>query len=245
MAYARRKDMFVRIGGEKGQKPDEFLTRSQLVAGQNIWFDYLDNWDIRINATTGGGGVTGIRMITLEAQVVQKDPDAVKHYATEDATVYSVLTAENKKTYGTAVFLDIVHNWNLSHKDKFIAEMIDKRPYVGTANPGIHSLPKIIGVDSNTVRIWATFDPGIAVSGGLFEHNRINPRFWVGLENSTKNAERIAKASGWGESIKNAAMGNTMFMDTRQYPTVQNIADQKTLVAIPPYYRVSLMEVVE
>lgn len=246
MAYARRKDMFVRLGVEKAQKPDEALARSQIIPGTNITFDYLDNYDIRINAKTGtGGGQFGIRMITLEAKVTQKDPDNVKHYATEDESPYNVLTATHKKRYGTAVFLDIVHNWNLSHRDKFIAEIIDKRPAVSQANPGIHSLPKIIGVDENTVRVWATFDPGIAVDGGAFEHNRINPRFWVSLNNSTKESHRISKGAGWANSIKNAEMKNTLLLDTRAYPQTAEVSDQKALVMTPPFYRISLMEVIE
>ena len=243
MAYAKRKDMFVRVGGEKAQKADEFLTRSQIIPGTNVWFDYLDNYDIRINAMTGGGGGgAGIRMITLEAEVVQKDPERIKHYATEAQDTYSDI---QKHKHGTAVFLDIIHNWNLDHKDKFIAQVIDRRPGVVPSGKSMHSLPKIHGVDGNTIRVWATWDYGYNLGGGQYEYNRTNPRFWVSLNDSAKETIRRTKDTNWVSTIKDEPMKNTMLMDPRGYNGISEISDQSQLVTATPYFRISIAEVVE
>ena len=63
----QRHDLGNRIAGEKGQLPDEFLTRSQVLPGKNIRFDYLDNHDILINAETGVGanGLKILRSLTV------------------------------------------------------------------------------------------------------------------------------------------------------------------------------------
>ena len=247
MAYARRKDMFVRLGVEKAQKPDEALARSQIIPGTNITFDYLDNYDIRINATTGTspGTSTGIRMITLEAYVTQKNPEKVKHYATEAQDTFSNIDATHKIKHGTAVFLDIVHNWNLNHKDKFIAQTIDRRPGVVSGEKALHSLPKIHGVDANTIRVWATFDPGYHLGGGNYEYNRLNPRFWVNLDDSALDAARRQKEGAWVGTIKEGDMKNTMFVDQRGYNGIADIAGQNELVRALPYFRISIAEVVE
>ena len=47
----KRIDLFARTAGEKAQKPDEFITKSQLVAGSRVTLEPQDNHDIKINAS--------------------------------------------------------------------------------------------------------------------------------------------------------------------------------------------------
>ena len=46
-----RIDLFARTAGEKAQKPDEFITKSQLVAGSRITLEDQENFDIKIVAS--------------------------------------------------------------------------------------------------------------------------------------------------------------------------------------------------
>lgn len=45
------------VAGEKARKADEFVTKSQIVAGDNVEITTDDNGDLLINATTDGGGI--------------------------------------------------------------------------------------------------------------------------------------------------------------------------------------------
>ena len=53
----RRIDFLARGAGEKAQKPDEFITKSQLTAGSGVTLEVQDNLDIRIsrNGNIDGG----------------------------------------------------------------------------------------------------------------------------------------------------------------------------------------------
>jgi len=152
-----RRDFGVRGAFEKAVKGDEAITKSQLVPGTNITFDYLDNQDIRINAITGGTttSTTGNRMLVA-------DVDLAITPLVGQGTIHKNLQ-ESGRHFGTAKYVDIYHNWNLKTKDHFQHSIVDITNYglgyesIHTTSP--HSVPKVVGLDSNRLRIWATDSP--------------------------------------------------------------------------------------
>lgn len=65
----RRIDFQSRGAGEKAQKPDEFITKSQLIAGSRVTLEPQENHDIKISAM---GNVDGgfANSIYLPSQIV-------------------------------------------------------------------------------------------------------------------------------------------------------------------------------
>lgn len=180
MALSERKDFGVRLAFEKGRKSDEGITRSQLQPGNNIYFDYLTNWDIRINALTSGN-ISGIRNMIAYVRTNLRPPDYYIHLDLQDETAIGsdpLVDAHNKQFFGTAVFQDVYHNWNLPSKDHFTYSIEDLRD---NSSPSVvdfsamQSLPHVVGVDANHVRIWAT---------NPMHLTRFDPRLWVDVDGS-------------------------------------------------------------
>ena len=192
MAFAQRKDLGVRTAGEKAQKPDEFLTRSQLVPGTNITFDYLGNWDIKINALTGGGGGDGVdcckRIISGELlftwQESYDENDAMfnqyalsknssgndyYHVGVDNLATTDLITTgkiSKQRWFNTLVYTDIVHNWGLADPNNFLFSIIDLRDGI-TGIGSYNFIPKLVGINENTVRIWVGLLPfGTFTSAG-------------------------------------------------------------------------------
>ena len=141
--FAERKDLGVRVAGEKARLADEFITRSQVVAGTNITLDTLPNFDIRISAVGGGGGGVQARQLTVDLWPVNRPAgglglpvDIANHY------------------YASVGYVDLTHNWNLFNKDSFHFTWVDLASAPGI-NAARHSCPRAVGLDANTVRIWA------------------------------------------------------------------------------------------
>lgn len=166
MSNILRQDLGVRLAMEKGQLPDEGLTRMQLQPGNNIYFEYASNWDIIIHANVpagGGGGAAARRMMTGELSIDNfysaafNESAADLHVAVLDKDNG---TAEARRFYGTAKFKDIHHNWKLSTKDAFLITIIDER--TGVSGPySIHSIPKVVAINDNTIRIFVTDIPSL------------------------------------------------------------------------------------
>jgi hypothetical protein len=153
-----RKDLGMRVAGEKGQKADEFLTRSQPQPGRNIYFEYLPNHDIVIHANTGVG-VAGQDLKMVSGIItIDWEPEYSKSHADYFLSLENPSANDYCFHYGDAVCADIVHNFGLSNKDAFLATLIRvETELIGVAQyPSLHSVPKIVGIDGNTVRIWAT-----------------------------------------------------------------------------------------
>lgn len=176
MSFPRRQDFGVRGAGEKAQVSDEWLTRSQVIQGQNIWFEYLANHDIRINALAGGGGGGSDidcckRMITAEIQMNHSNDYYLENFFNQTSGNRHISTMDNvngvasdRRQFGTKVSFDIAHNWNLSKQDAFISNIMDlRRPPAGTYSTD--SKPRIVGIDENRVRIYFNDIP--AVFGSL------------------------------------------------------------------------------
>lgn len=188
MSFATRVDNMVRTAGEKAQLADEFLTRSQIIPGTNIYFDYLANYDIRINALTGGVTSTGLRQLFGYIQLTEmRVTDGVGarkpfHGGLGD-TVSSPSVAADYKYFGTAAFADIVHNWNLEHRNAFSVSIHDVRAASITNYwDSVVSEPFVVGVDSNRIRIWGT-NP---VAG-----KRITPADWADQVDTKFNTNAI------------------------------------------------------
>lgn len=73
MSFQNRNDFGVRIGIQKGILPDEALSRSQLVPGKGIRFNYLDNADIEISSD-GIVSVSGHKVVRQLSAVIQLNP---------------------------------------------------------------------------------------------------------------------------------------------------------------------------
>lgn len=130
--FQSRVDLGVRIGGEKANKPDEFITRSQIIPGTNVTFEYLDNDDIRINALGGAesaGASQIIRQLTaVVAPYYYPDSDtdgsigafesiSELHAGAETASRpgSGVTSAYKKNHFSDPKGCIIYHGWNLSN----------------------------------------------------------------------------------------------------------------------------------
>lgn len=163
MAAIERRDFGSRISHEKAQYPDESLTRSQLQPGNNITFTYLPNHDIVINASgVAGAGATGLDILhgtVVLADVLNAAGRVQSNTGSpEDSTRVPTLTYP---LFGTPVFADINHNWNLDDKDNFLITFKYERVYSAgqTSLDGamvVKAIPRAVGLDKNTIRIWLT-----------------------------------------------------------------------------------------
>ena len=61
-----RKDLLIRVAGNKAKKPDEFITRSQLIAGSRVTIVEEENDDLRIvaNGNIDGGFANSVYLPT-------------------------------------------------------------------------------------------------------------------------------------------------------------------------------------
>lgn len=213
MAFAERKDMGVRVAAEKARKPDELITRSQIIPGRNIYFDYLPNWDIRINAVAGGT-VAGTRSMIAYVKVTLR-PTAIStivHLDLQDDATGTGITDSDKQYFGTALYQDVFHNWNLPSKDHFLYSVEDLRQPISPSPTPMMSLPAVVGLDNNSVRIWVT---------DTVLDTRFDPKLWVDTDDGLMTKTRLAAR---GEEAN--------------YERPNQIGIETT-----PYYKITLMEV--
>lgn len=211
MAFAQRKDLVSRVAGEKAQKPDEFLTRSQIIPGTNITFDYLTNWDIKINALTGGTTVvTGDRMISGTLQfsydasddendamfsknTLMKNASLTRYHVAADADtttdtdsiVYGE-SAQAQRFFSTLVYADIVHNWDLPNRNNFLISFVDMRNGLAGAS-SFKCIPKAVGIDTNTVRIFV----------GIFPSGTYTDSGWENWSNGNTDTDKIGDSANF------------------------------------------------
>lgn len=169
MSLPKRKDLQTRTAGEKAQFPDEFITRSQVIPGENIRIDYLNNHDIRISALTGAGSdrtrAIG-RVLTGEVDVKNflalTDAEGTNSYqylfvGKEDPNTDLTGLSGYASKYGTMYYYDVHHNWNLPDKGSFLYSVVDERELSGASvYLSLNSNIKVVGIDANTIRFWAT-----------------------------------------------------------------------------------------
>jgi hypothetical protein len=179
MSFKARDGEGIRTHGEKGHYPDEFTTRSQWVDGVNTRLRYLSNWDMTYDVIipSGGGGGEGCcpRMISIDIDVILRPTSTSTGYdqvGLEDIDPYRPTAKQH--FMGTAKFQDIIHNWGLTDPNDFVFSSIDLTEYINT---GIHAVvpyahPKVVGIDKNTVRIYAN-DPGVMMgfNNSLYKPN--------------------------------------------------------------------------
>jgi len=208
-----RKDLGIRIGAQKAQLADEVLTRSQIISGNNISFEYMSNWDIKIHALQSSAGGTGIRDLFCIVALTRLPQ------VSEEQTHYDIQTetsAVQKKNFmGTHVFADIKHNWNLANKDLFQYSLLDARGTIMSSVNGVDSIPTVVGIDANTIRIIAT-DPKT--------NTRIDPTLWVDTVGGN--------------------MQNTKFINFSN-PVYANFFPELTELQSTPMYILRLTEVVD
>ena len=178
--FQERQDKGTRLAGEKGIKPDEFLTRSQPNPGLNIYFTYAgpNNEDIYINASTS---VSATNQRQLHATVVpslRPSGGTGQHWISGDGLISIEDTAfdtsaagdedDNKFKYGTVYYADIVHNWGLTGNNRFLYSIRDARFLAGSASSHqeIFSNPRVIGINANTIRICCTRSRTAVSDGG-------------------------------------------------------------------------------
>lgn len=172
MSATDRKDMGVRVAGEKAVKSDEFVTKSQVVAGTNVTITYVAPpgasasapKDIIINTTLGGGGGTGVpaRMITDIVELLLRPTSGSTGYAYAGIES-SHAAVPDRKYFGSAKFIDITHNWGLSEVNGYLLTIEDLTYHNLAGEPHrtlIHSKPESVGLDANTIRIYG-IDKGI------------------------------------------------------------------------------------
>jgi hypothetical protein len=194
MAYPDSVDLQVRVAGEKALYPDEFLTRSQPIPGTNISFDYLSNGDIRINANVGPGGdnviiiddtimYVGPRMMTgvINCDVYNygefNEGAGHRHIAVDDTARGQ---ASDRKYFGTAMYADIVHNWDLTDEQSWILNLVDITE--GISSPiSYQGFPKVVALDNNTIRVWVTVSLSVHVPANW----RANANTLVGIAPNT------------------------------------------------------------
>lgn len=163
MSIAQRFDIGRRGAGSKAQMPDEFLTRSQVIPGTNIWFEYLANWDIKIHANTVGGAV-GISprflVATVELSELPPDKDA-QRYLQRIAYGNAIGSATDRLYFGTSYYINIRHDWNLVSPHHYLFAVSSINDETIAVPPEYNDLyPRVIGVDKNTVQIQGSVKPG-------------------------------------------------------------------------------------
>lgn len=213
MAFAERKDMGVRVAAEKARKPDELLTRSQVIPGRNIYFDYLPNWDIRINAVAGGT-VAGTRSMIAYVKITLRPTveGTVQHLDLQDSATGTGITDSDKQYFGTALYQDVFHNWNLPSKDHFLYSVEDLRQPIAPSPTQMMSLPAVVGMDADRIRIWVT---------DTVVDTRFDPTLWVDTDGGLMTKTRLA-ARGVSAAYERPDQGG---------------------IELTPFYKITIMEV--
>lgn len=175
-------DFGVPVGAEKARRADQAIVRKQLVPGNNVTFEYLPNWDIKIHANAQSAAINGIRDMIVEIRLSRRFLDV--------PTDHLDLQTGNggwMKYYGTSIYGEVHHNWELSHKDAFQYTLLDVRgPISATFNP-LDSIPTVVGVNTNKLRIVAT-DPMMGT--------RKDPSLWHDMDRTKLLSVTDASAGG-------------------------------------------------
>lgn len=144
-------DFGVPVGAEKARRADQAIVRKQLVPGNNVTFEYLPNWDIKIHANAQSAAINGIRDMIIEVKLSRRFQGLAN-----DHLDLQTGNGGDKKYYGTSIYSDIHHNWNLNHKDAFVYSLLDIRLPTGPLFNPIDSIPTVVGVTTDTLRIIGT-----------------------------------------------------------------------------------------
>jgi hypothetical protein len=163
MSIAQRFDIGRRGAGSKAQMPDEFLTRSQVIPGTNIWFEYMANWDIKIHANTGVGvTAAGYRFLIAYFELTERPPDldGQRYNQRIDAEDTTHGSAVDRLYFGSSFYINIRHNWDLNSPHHYIESISSISNPIITAPPEYNDLvPRVIGIDTNTVQVQGTIKP--------------------------------------------------------------------------------------
>lgn len=188
---AKRRDFGVRIAGEKAQMPDEFLTRSQVIPGTNVYFEYLSNHDVRINASVGY--TPGIELPISILGIVSfayrpPNTDATRHIAALDADYEEDgLSDEYPIYYGSSIYMDIFHNWNLLHQHDYILQInplstgkthigLNGSGYYGTV--GFEALIHHHPLSGNAIRLFSSVPIMVTVPQSLDALDPVSPGWY-------------------------------------------------------------------
>lgn len=175
--FQEREDVGVRLGIEKAIKADEALSRSQVIAGLNIYFTYAgaNDEDIYINASTSVTAVGARQLHVIVIPSLRPSGGTGQNWISAGGPIsieefgYNTSGGATPDTfkYGTVFYADIVHNWGLSSANRFICDIKDTRLTGGVtaAHQEINSRPKVIGINNNTVRIWVTRSRSAVLDG--------------------------------------------------------------------------------
>ena len=134
------------------------------------------------------------------------------HFMGPDQDVDMVVDTLQRIAMGTIFFMILLI---LGYKDMFQFSLLDIRDLLGTSPFPVDSLPSVVGVDSNTVRLWAT-DTKVLT--------RFDPMLWV-------------------DTLGGTSMKSTKFVKTTDQ--IYEHAREKTQIQATPRYRFRLTEVVE
>lgn len=147
--FQERKDLMTRIAGDFAKLDDEAIVRKQPKAGTGISIEWTsDDYMVIHSTVTAGSGGESIRQLFGKIDV--------NLLPTEDAVAAGWTIANNRDH--TVYYMLIHHNWALSDRNAFIATFTDIiNP--DTDDPAPHSKPRVVGIDENTLIIWA-WHPG-------------------------------------------------------------------------------------
>lgn len=225
MSLAQRKDFGVRIAGEKAQKADESIMRSQIQPGRNIYFDYLPNWDIRINSISAGATAGGVRNLIAYIKIRMRPVSDVARgqFDVQDETTGSGIETHHKQFYGTALFQDVYHNWNLPSKDHFTYSVEDLRNKFYPTKidvSAMKSIPHVVGVDNNRIRIWAT---------DCMVSTRSEPRLWVDTDID--------------DNMTNTRLADRTDAAPQNYNPFKHLSEDT--IELAPYYAIKIYEITD
>lgn len=198
MAWRSRIDLQRRVAGAKASLADEFLTRSQLVPGDNITFEYLPNLDIRINGLAGGGG--GGASIRFLRSVIPFG------YLPREGK--SKIYNDNPANVIKRVYNDVHHNWGLSDRRNILWNIYEEVEGLSTPS-NIADMIRLVAINQNTVRVWF---PREAPTGAFYSDGAT-------MLNQPSQATYLASMGGstveGAHTIINTRKGSTT--TTRQY----------------------------
>jgi hypothetical protein len=180
--------------------------------------------DIRINSISAGSSASGVR--NMIAYVKVRLRPQLEHtrsqFDIQDLTTGSGIETHMKQFFGTALFQDVYHNWNLPSKDHFTYSVEDLREDYGLTKidfSAMQSIPHVVGVDNNRIRIWAS---------DCMNLTRTDPRLWVDTDGGDMGKTRLVDRSSLGPQNDNP---------------FKHLSEET--IELAPYYAIKIYEITD
>lgn len=100
-------------------------------------------------------------------------------------------SAQAQRFFSTLVYADIVHNWDLANSNNFLISFVDMRDGGATSVASMKMIPKAVGIDKNTVRIFV----------GIFPNGTFSSSGWENWSNGGSDTDKIGDSANFTGSF--------------------------------------------